>query len=127
MNNIFNNKYSAIPKMIRDQLIVAILDEQFDIELIFYKIKHNQNIQHFSETIVNVMEEIIDNVPQNNQKINCSAIIAECFVYHDNQSPDWVCYHCGNWNHAQYINNKLKNNISICCLCGITQIDSIMY
>eukprot|EP01084_Bolivina_argentea_P267618 454334_1 len=136
MCSAFTNKdhQTFIPKIAFDKIKETI--QEFDVEELHYKIKNNKNIDDFSEKIIN----IVDNVTQNNDSDVVYLIytkIAQCFIVHETLTDDdltglqgpynnWICSDCGNHNFGKCINYKMNYDVSICSLCGIQQIDSII-
>merc|ERR1712113_123276 len=39
---------------------------------------------------------------------------------------NWICSQCGNDNFLKCTDSKMENEISVCILCGIQRVDSII-
>eukprot|EP01084_Bolivina_argentea_P294497 506720_1 len=140
MNNVFANN-STLPNIMKNEIIKSIMDDEFDIELIHYNIKNNKNIEKFSDKMVNLVEALVEKNNEENKQNNESetnlvyriyGAIAQCFVYNDDSDllcdkpRDWICTSCGNYNFHKFIDGKINYDVSICILCGISQIGSII-
>eukprot|EP01084_Bolivina_argentea_P302547 522238_1 len=115
---------------------IMIHDTDIDIERIHDYIKNNKNnkeMQVFVDKIINMVDELVEKYDDTEDQLvkRVFTTIAKCFIcnYDDlelNNSQDWVCCNCGNDNFSQWINNQLNKNLTMCCLCGISQIDAIV-
>eukprot|EP01084_Bolivina_argentea_P192092 329843_1 len=137
---------ALLPEQIKCQIRNVII--QNDIQQLHYKIKNGLPIQEFSDTVINMVDELLQTNEQNKIYNNDRAylqddlikqiydIIARCFVFRHNEldgsdtslarQQDWTCYNCGNCNFNQLIASKMNNDLSQCALCGIKQMHSII-
>eukprot|EP01084_Bolivina_argentea_P016789 31367_1 len=126
MKNVFNQN-QMIFKTTLNQFKQIILDPQFDVAKLHFKVKNIHNIDDFSDTMINMVDEIIENINKHDKQIDfVSQIytsIAQCFVGND-EAQNWFCYNCSNFNFPKYIDNKLSNPF-ICRLCGLSQDEGI--
>eukprot|EP01084_Bolivina_argentea_P076417 138492_1 len=138
MDNILTNKYGKwLSNNVINKIKHVIIDE-FDIENIYYKIMNQKNIQNFSDRIINLVDEILDNKVTNGYDENfVNKIyegIAECFVFLEQSEEEilmverqhWICNNCSNCNVSNYISSRINKDFSICILCGISQRDSVV-
>eukprot|EP01083_Nonionella_stella_P057196 150248_1 len=108
---------SAVAVWLPNTIVDAIKDVilQFDVELLHFKIKNNKNIQEFSESIMQMVDEIIDEENKHSDDDDADMIntiyetVAQCFIHKHNESipaacNDWICSSCGNHNFCKYIN-----------------------
>eukprot|EP01084_Bolivina_argentea_P130100 229697_1 len=138
MNTVIKNNDEALTNQILNFIKLFIAnDETIDIEIVNYSIKNNKNfneMQSFSDKIVNMVDGLI--VMENSNNFTDKLVkqiystIAKFFVCNDRIDEislrDWSCNNCGNYNFSQYINGKMNHKLSICTLCGISRIDSIV-
>eukprot|EP01083_Nonionella_stella_P150521 479624_1 len=109
-----------------------------DVEAIHYKIKHAQSIDEFSDCIINMVDEMIDDTKNEASHKESDDIrriyegIAECFIF-DRETEDlilelqhWMCNNCGNCNVNMMIDSKQTTRITICILCGLSQQQQIV-
>eukprot|EP01084_Bolivina_argentea_P112047 199855_1 len=131
-----NNKVLSIHAL--DRISDVIL--KFDVKELYYKIKNDKNIDEFSDEIVNLVDELVDN---NNKQYDSLiqkvyAKIAECFIFSDvsvdydvetlqaqKTQLNWICSNCNNYNFNSFVGNKMNMDLPVCTLCGIHQISSI--
>eukprot|EP01083_Nonionella_stella_P112212 329793_1 len=126
------NALSSHPHIISE--IKDIILGEYDVEQIHYKIKHAQRIDEFSDYIINMVDEIMDemisdsNNDDEGDMIRCIYDgIAECFIFY-RESEDlvlelqhWVCNNCGNCNVNAMVDGEHTKRIAICILCGLSQ------
>eukprot|EP01084_Bolivina_argentea_P320146 555449_1 len=116
--------------------IISKIREMFDkidTEKIHYQIKNNRNsteMQICCDKISNMVDEIVKNKDNHDDLIKLTYdAVAKCFIPDNHlllDTHDWSCTNCGNYNFRQWINGKMNDNLSICSLCGISQVDSII-
>eukprot|EP01084_Bolivina_argentea_P267617 454333_1 len=133
-NNSNDKNYMTLVPYVVFNRIKEIMEE-FDVEHLHYKIKNNKEIDVFSEKIIDMVDEVMQNRPvHNNKESDVVRIIyekiAQCFIapYYPSRRlyNNWICSDCGNHNFGKCINYKMNYDVSICSLCGIQQIDSII-
>eukprot|EP01084_Bolivina_argentea_P233214 392850_1 len=119
-----NNVLKSLPNNVVNKIKEIIL--KFDVDTLHYKIKNAENIDEFSDAIINMVGELIENKIQNNSgDVIIKTIyeaIAECFIFNEDtkgleQQKNWICGNCSNNNVINVIANKMNTNISICVLC----------
>eukprot|EP01084_Bolivina_argentea_P046826 86244_1 len=127
MNNILSDTSLA---SITDKIRKVIL--RFNVEQLHYKIKNNKDISNFSDRIIDLVDDILENNQANENNgllTRAYSAIARCFVndnYDEEGYNNWSCSNCGNYNFNRYIGNKMHNNLDVCALCGTSVIESIV-
>eukprot|EP01084_Bolivina_argentea_P218985 371501_1 len=111
---------------------------QFNVEKLQIQIRKGQHIEKFSDAIINMVDQL---EMKNNKNYFEEHIVkriyesvAKCFVIGATQhfkeyilsSKSWVCCNCSNFNFCKYMESKFNEQLSICSLCGIEQIESII-
>eukprot|EP01084_Bolivina_argentea_P285504 489618_1 len=66
------------------------------------------------------------NSDENTKSENVELLSSSALDRYYDKKTDWVCFHCGNYNHASYIGTVMNNTLKQCTLCGIKEIDSII-
>ena len=101
-----------------------------NIDILQYKLKNDLDVSEFTPNIITFVNELwneIKNKRSNLTKYQIYSWIARCFIDQGHEIHNyWICSECGNRNHPRFIGNKLNYDLSICTLCGIKQIDSII-
>eukprot|EP01083_Nonionella_stella_P287443 978433_1 len=140
--NTPNTHTQLLPKWVLNEIKTTIF--RFDVETIQYSIKNNGDFHAFSDSIINMVDDLIQTNASKKQNHNNDAYVeddfvkriyecvAGCFILTTpNQNEldkryDWFCNNCGNINFHSYIASKPNTDISRCCLCGMLQRDSII-
>eukprot|EP01084_Bolivina_argentea_P312530 541085_1 len=138
INNITLKHQSGklLSNIIKTQIIPA-----FDMEILHYKIKHGKIIHQFSDAVINMVAQLIDNKDNGDFIKKAYDAIAHCFAcnYDEKENniissilpplhncQDWTCSNCGNYNFVKLIGSNMNINLSVCTLCGMKQRDSII-
>eukprot|EP01083_Nonionella_stella_P159398 519923_1 len=121
------------------QIINKIKDTilEHDVEEIHYKIKNAQPIDEFSDCIINMVDDIINETETEDQSFIKSIYegIADCFIFYSIyegiadmvlELQHWVCNNCGNRNVNHMIDSKYTTSIKVCKLCGLSQKQQII-
>eukprot|EP01084_Bolivina_argentea_P082711 149758_1 len=120
--------------------IVQMFDTN-DVAQLNYKIKNGIEIEDFSDKVSEMINTIND--PQNDGQVRILyESVADLFAFHYedrketmelssllktlHEQQSWNCYNCGNYNFPKLVDRKLKSNLKVCDLCGITQRDAIV-
>eukprot|EP01083_Nonionella_stella_P267660 904274_1 len=98
-----------IPNALLDR-IEKILNKH-DVEQLQYNMKHNKNTQTFNDQVLRLVKDLKptdgDNLIQ-----RVFSTIARCFAFDCSDELDleetrqWICSHCGNYNFSKYIDGK---------------------
>eukprot|EP01083_Nonionella_stella_P277429 943124_1 len=143
MNALLRNKYTILSNEITDQIKEQM--KQHDVEVIHCKIKHASSIDAFSDSVMNMVDELSDHqstmsdMVGNELTMQIYKAVAECFVFREDYNTDvakaktlilqlqhWICNNCGNCNMNTYINSKFTIKVHVCTLCGMDQLDQII-
>eukprot|EP01084_Bolivina_argentea_P285628 489850_1 len=142
MKNIIaetNDHQSMLPNTVRFAIENTI--KRFDVEKLVVKIKNDKHVREFSHIIINMVETLVENNEEHKINNNNVAyleddfvkriyeLIGDCFVFNDTlnqRANDWRCSNCTNYNFYKLIGKKVSGDLSICCLCGIQQTDSVI-
>ena len=131
MNNILTTNYGkSLSKEVINKVKETI--SEFNVEEIHFKIKNGKNIDEFSDRIINLIDELLQNKQEkkNNDDFvrRIYMAIAECFIYKQdgNGRQHWICNNCGNCNINSWIAGKLNTDLSVCILCGMQQKESMI-
>eukprot|EP01084_Bolivina_argentea_P134999 237961_1 len=139
MNKIFASRHSNIlSEEVCDKIKQIVLG--FDVESLHFRIKNDKNIDQFSDKIINMVDELLDNnIKEHNDEFvkQIYDLIAHCFIpdasIFKHNTPNiwqtcgnWVCSNCSNYNFNNFIGKKMNTNLSVCTLCGIPQIDVVV-
>eukprot|EP01083_Nonionella_stella_P069118 184085_1 len=131
LSNTGSEDIDCIPKTILEAIEKRMSASDIDIEKIHFYIKNNKSNEEmtaFSDAIMDLVNGF--DASQFIQQVY--TFIAHCFVWDDEENllmgkaMDWTCNNCGNYNLSQYIDGTMNEDLSICMLCGISQIDSIV-
>eukprot|EP01084_Bolivina_argentea_P218987 371504_1 len=129
-NMINNMNKTLLPDTVKQQLQNAI--SNFDVEKLHYKMRYGKDIQEFSDMIINKVDDLQYEVQNNENDFikEIYEIIGSCFTFPNvsikQEWNQWICQNCSNHNFNRYIGSKLCYDLSICSLCGIQQIDSVV-
>eukprot|EP01084_Bolivina_argentea_P030166 55945_1 len=135
-------KYHIQSNEVKTKIKNMLVNDIFDIEMVHHNIQHNQNIQSFSDAIINIVDDLVeqkhdhsenkeDNIEEDFIKRIYKAI-AHCFSYNDaeidsiDKKQGWTCCNCGNYNHQQQMKGKIIIDLTLCVLCGLAHIDCIV-
>eukprot|EP01084_Bolivina_argentea_P252925 424714_1 len=148
LNSLFGAQFgkSVVFNIVKKNIIAKHNPEE-----IFYKIKRGLKITDFSDTIINMVEDLsilsqnYDNCKNENFIKNIYESLSKCFIFNNDDHVKselliqpivsyemfshrcWTCYNCSNNNFPKYIAGKVNiNYLSTCSLCGITQQESII-
>eukprot|EP01084_Bolivina_argentea_P263006 445002_1 len=132
MQNVFIINYSkTLTEDIRNKVEEVVLD--FDVEDLHYRIKNAENVQDFSDRLINMVDELVQKNPENIDVIKIIyEAVAECFIDKNGISElseerlHWKCFRCGNKNVNSFIGSKMTKRVKICTLCGIRHKESIV-
>eukprot|EP01084_Bolivina_argentea_P054193 99408_1 len=142
IHNVFDN--TSLPIAFIKKIQNTVL--KFEVDELHLKIKTAQSIESFSDTIINMVDQLIQENEKNKINNQNNAYfaddftkiiyesIAKCFIIENSDivmdiisnTNTWICYNCGNKNFGSYIAGEMNTNIEICSLCGIKQIYSII-
>eukprot|EP01083_Nonionella_stella_P110132 322071_1 len=116
--------------------IIGCIESYDDTELktLSCKIKNGSHELHeFSDRVMDAVSKVDDEwIKATYQGI------ADCFVttyskftdipseYELKTHPSWTCCNCSNYNFSNFIGGKINVNLSICSLCGMKQIDTVI-
>eukprot|EP01083_Nonionella_stella_P027538 75905_1 len=144
MDHLLHRKY-ALSKVIADE--ITELMEQHNVEVIHCKIKNASHIDEFSDSVMNMVDELTHVRDENELIMQIYKVVAECFILgehhkwsdtgdandHDDdgnkrilQLQHWICNHCGNPNVNTCIKSKFTTHVAVCTLCGMDQIRQII-
>eukprot|EP01084_Bolivina_argentea_P246062 411869_1 len=116
--NLMKTKYKS------SESILNVINEQFDVEILHYNIKHNKSIELFSNKIIDFLQ--MNKRDKGGELVkNTYDAIAACFTFNEKQIDpigiqslyqprDWVCSNCGNYNFSQQIHGDMNYNLSLC-------------
>eukprot|EP01084_Bolivina_argentea_P246635 412723_1 len=130
---------NPLPDSVKNKIKNTILS--FDVETLHFQIKHGMEIHDFSDSVINMIDKLIEsNEEYKTTNIDNAyvgddfvkrvyEVIAGCFIVDDNKSnrdKAWTCQNCHNFNFIKLIGSKRRTNLSTCSLCGINQRDAII-
>eukprot|EP01084_Bolivina_argentea_P170668 295741_1 len=142
-------KNTSLSNKVLHEIQVALVED----EMLCLKIKNNENIQDFSEKLMNIVHELTEQNEENKVTNKNDAyfdddfekqiyeIIAEFFSSDGHtlkkkgkkrneiildRGKEWICSNCSNYNFCYYIDSKMSMDLSVCKLCGIPQKESIL-
>eukprot|EP01083_Nonionella_stella_P282857 962617_1 len=137
MDYVLKTKYDehTLSTRIVDKIKEVIL--AFDVEALQWNIKTGQSVEEFSDTVMNMMEEVVETrTTSDDQKeyVEDTTIqviyeaIADCFMFNESSlyRPQWTCSNCSNYNVNKVIGNCINTDLSVCSLCGIKERQSIV-
>eukprot|EP01084_Bolivina_argentea_P083383 150967_1 len=150
-NMNFSNQVHIDDEKISQKIVTHIF-KNCDVEQIHLQMRNGQNTEKFTDTVVNMMDDIIDNDEDKElKKKQIFDAIAGSFLLNvteeDDDSDDekydidefdilshltkqwykqWKCNNCSNFNFCNYVSEVMNKNLSICTLCGITANESIL-
>eukprot|EP01084_Bolivina_argentea_P044187 81348_1 len=114
---------NALPSQLIHQTKQIILNDQFNVEELHFRVKNAKKLQDFSDKIVNMVDKFVQD--KENKKYMADddydlinklyTTIARCFIcVHDdiNKPREWVCVKCNNYNFDSWIGGKLNTDIS---------------
>eukprot|EP01084_Bolivina_argentea_P072933 132375_1 len=92
--------------------------QKFDVEKLHFQIKHGKDSKEFSDAIVNMVNDLVQN---NEEKCEDDFVkqiyemVADCFILNKltgndmslDRQQDWTCYNCNNYNFHYYIGVRL--------------------
>eukprot|EP01083_Nonionella_stella_P185906 679268_1 len=118
------------------------LISDFNLETLHYKIKTGQPVPEWSDRVVNMVNDMMDNNADDPHFIKqIYEAIAGCFtcdytaITHKStasklspldQYQDWTCSNCSNHNFVCLVGSVMCNELRVCTLCGIQQIESVI-
>eukprot|EP01083_Nonionella_stella_P105366 303074_1 len=136
MDYVFQTYDKALSPRIVDKIKEVIL--AFDVEALQWHIKTGQPMEEFSETVMNMMDEVVPDTPstadeQKEYKEDTTIqviyeAIADCLMFKESSlyRPQWTCSNCSNYKVNKVIGNCIDTDLSVCSLCGITERQSIV-
>eukprot|EP01084_Bolivina_argentea_P064658 117898_1 len=155
INEVVWRHITETPKEINKQLLDA-LEHQFgkitadtfckqitniNLSELQLKIRNGKSIISEAEIIMNVVEELQNDDTINDHKVEETSnrtntvlksghlvqdiygCVAQCLKIEDH----WVCFNCGNHNFQCFIAGRLHNDLTICRLCGLNQLSSMIW
>eukprot|EP01084_Bolivina_argentea_P204060 348430_1 len=125
-SKFIQNMNSALQKHHIDSDIIAkirkmLTDDIFGIEVVHYNIRKDNDIELFSENIINIVHEFVEqNKYDKDLMKRIYTAIAGCFVPDDtvdvdpNTIRDWICSNCGNYNFVQQVGGEMNYDLKCC-------------
>eukprot|EP01084_Bolivina_argentea_P276242 471328_1 len=119
----------------KNKIRKILTDDQFNIDIINYKIINNMNITQFTDKLADMIDDMVDDEKEDDNDIvpKVYNIIAHCFLENNITTDNklqllqhWTCSNCANYNFVKCIAGAMKYDISICISCGISRIQSII-
>eukprot|EP01084_Bolivina_argentea_P030349 56259_1 len=131
MNTILKTNCQLLSKDIIDTIQQAIT--MFDVEIIQLSIKTGNIIEEFSDTVTDMIDDVIKNNKNNSTANNeddlvqkIYSTVADCFMLNTQYRPQWTCSNCGNCNGVTYIGGSINTKLLLCSLCGVSEKQSII-